>query len=752
MAISTVGGALAGARPSGLLVADVLVPAGFALVVAAAAGRSRRWTWLVLAGGAAALAGGPVARIAANLALGVALLAVTGRRRSRLAGTVVGALAVQVLLRVDAGGALVPGFAGGSALVSGALTLPVLVSAYRLLGTAARARARAACVVGAAFVAGATLALAAALGSARSEAARGLDDVRAGLTLALSGDQRAAGTMADAALALAAARDRLAPWWAWPARLVPVLGHQAAAMDIAVGEAARLAATASTATAAADLAGLRVVDGALDLDRLAEVRSPLAAVTTALERAARRLEEIRSPWLLPPVRDRIDAVHRRARQAAVGAHTAAAVVDAVPGLLGVSGERRYVVAFVTPAESRGAGGYMGSFGEVTADGGRLTLTRAGRTLELMDAPVRPPRPIPGPAEYVTRYGRFKPEKSLGDIGYSPDFPTVAQVLEGEYERAGGVAVEGAVSVDPYALAALLELTGPVPVAGIDEPLTAANAAEVLLFQQYVRFPAVSERLDFLADATAAVLERLTEGPLPDFRRVIEVLGPVVRQGRLMVHSARGGEQAVLAAIGLDGSLPDPAGGDFLSVVTQNSANNKIDVFLHRAVAYRATFEPGTGRVDATVEVTLRNDAPAAGLPHYVIGSTDPTLPAGTNRMYLSVYTPHRLTAARLDGVPLAMESARELGRYVHSAFVTLGAGRQGVVRLQLSGQLDGGSYRIGYAPQPLVNPDTVQLAVEPASGWAVEPAGPFQPHGRGIVAPVASDRDQRFSASFRRAG
>ena len=40
--------------------------------------------------------------------------------------------------------------------------------------------------------------------------------------------------------------------------------------------------------------------------------------------------------------------------------------------------------FGTPAETRELGGFVGNFAEVTADKGKLTLTRSGRSLELSD--------------------------------------------------------------------------------------------------------------------------------------------------------------------------------------------------------------------------------------------------------------------------------------------------------------------------------------------------------------------------------
>ena len=122
-----------------------------------------------------------------------------------------------------------------------------------------------------------------------------------------------------------------------------------------------------------------------------------------------------------------------------------------------------------------------------------------------------------------------------------------------------------------------------------------------------------------------------------------MLGPVVDQGRLIVYSVHDDEQALMERTGLDGALP-PVEGDFVSLTTQNTGNNKIDMFLERTLDYRATWDPATGRVEATATVELYNGAPASGLPDIVIGSSDArNLPLGTNLLYVSLYSALPLT-------------------------------------------------------------------------------------------------------------
>jgi len=68
---------------------------------------------------------------------------------------------------------------------------------------------------------------------------------------------------------------------------------------------------------------------------------------------------------------------------------------------------------------------------------------------------------------------------------SPQFPSAAEVMASLYPQSGGSEVDGVFAVDADVLAALLEFTGPVQVAGRAEPITAENARQFMLLDQHV---------------------------------------------------------------------------------------------------------------------------------------------------------------------------------------------------------------------------------------------------------------------------
>ena len=59
-------------------------------------------------------------------------------------------------------------------------------------------------------------------------------------------------------------------------------------------------------------------------------------------------------------------------------------------------------------------------------------------------------------------------------------------------------------------------------------------------------------------------------------------------------------------VGLEGAFPAAEGGDLIALTTNNSANNKIDIFMERSIDYEADFDPETGAMTATATVTDSN--------------------------------------------------------------------------------------------------------------------------------------------------
>jgi hypothetical protein len=721
--VAGVGGALADPQPTGIPTIDLALRTTFAAGLAFVTPRARRWTWLVLSGAALAASGLTSQAVPAAVALAVALLATLDVRRRWLGAIVGGASAWSLLRLPELGGH------GTTALIAAAAVIPVLVSAYRRERRRVRRRIRwgLAGLVGFVVVAVGLLGVA-ALGSA-DDLDRGVTEARAGIDAAKAGDEVATDRHLQAASdAFADANGRLGSWMTWPARAVPVVAQQADALVTMSGLGRDLAVLARDTTDQADYRGITLDGGGVDVAQIAALAAPLDEIEVGLRDATQRAGTVSRDWLAPPLQQRFDELQVEIDETSEEVAFASDAVAVAPGLLGADGPRRYFIAFTTPAEARGLGGFMGNWAVLEADQGRLELSRSGRIADLLPQQGEPPRTLDAPADYVDRYGSLHPESFPGDVTFSPDFPSVAQAIASIYEQVpGGAPIDGALAIDPYGLAAMLEITGPIAIEGRPEPLTAANAADYLLREQYVDFDTKEERIDVLDEASRTTFEAFIRSGNLRPSRLADVLGPAVAERHIVANSSNPAEQALLERIGMAGAFPVVPGEDFFGLVTQNAGNNKIDVYLHRAVDYRVSFDPSSGAIDANATVTLRNDAPSSGLPDYVIANRETSgQPPGTNWMWFNFYSPHELVSLDLDGEPLAVGTKREFGLNVYQAYLPVPSGGEAIVALHLTGTVEPSStYRLGWYQQPLTNPDEVEVSLAVAPPWYVDdPAAP----------------------------
>lgn len=706
--------------------ADRFLTAAFAALVTAAASKARRWSWLVLAGAAGLGARGPVLLACAAVAVVAAFFAaVVSDERSRLLGAVIGAISVQVLLRLPE-----LRYDGATALLTLVATVPVLVSGYRMCRRRTRKRIRRIAFVVGALVVVAGVGLGFAALEARSQMLNAVASARAGFDAVRGGHQQDAISKLELAQhEFGAAADTFSSPIAKPARAVPILGPQARTAEIMARTGTNLSGTAAVAAQSARYDDLKASGGQVNLALLASMVAPVQQTSDALAAAQSQLAEAGSVWLVPPLAGPLHDFQRQVDDALPQARLAADGVRFVPALLGANGPRRYFIAFGTPSETRYLGGFIGSYGELTAVNGKVSLVKSGSIQELSNRPGAEARQLTGLSQFLARYGKYQPARYLQNMSASPDFPTVAEVARQLYPQAGGTKIDGVIYVDPYGLAALLKLTGPVAVPGLNEPLTADNAADFLLRRQYIDFPDANERSDFLVHATAATFDALTTRQLPGPQKIGDALAGMAEQRRLMFTAFDQTDRTFLDELGVTGAFPAAPSAnpntDFFSLRTSNDGANKIDAYLQRSVDYNVRFDPSAGAVDVTATVKLRNNAPASGLPDYVIGNSRgglPSLPKGTNVLDFSAYTALPMLSATLDGAPLSLQNETELGHHVYTGQVSIPAQSEVTVELHLRGVISSNAYRLDVVHQPITGADHDAVTVVAPPEWVVTAA------------------------------
>ncbi|MGH9051384.1 MAG: DUF4012 domain-containing protein [Acidimicrobiia bacterium] len=536
----------------------------------------------------------------------------------------------------------------------------------------------------------------------------------------------AAQRFAQAAEDFGEAHDKLGSPLLTPGLAVPVLGSNLYAARELSAAGLDLSRAGQQLTAPVDPEKLRLRGGRIDIEEVRRITPALEEAAALLSKTADRVDDLNTAFLVEPVRDAVDEVEEELADTEQDAVRGAAAAKVAPAVLGAEGPRRYFLAVQNPAELRATGGFIGNWGILTAQDGKVDLEFIDR-VDVLNQRSGPDATITGPEEYLNRYGQFEPALTWQNVNMSPDFPVVGEVIAELYPQSGGESIDGVIAVDPAGLAALLQLTGPVSVEGWPVPLTPQNVVDVTLSEAYEAFAREPARADFLGDVADEVFDVATEGDLGRPGRVANVLGRAAREGHFSLYFTRPGEQEIAELVNAEGSVP-PTSSDGLMLVTQNAGANKIDYYLRRHMDYSVRIEPTSGRsahLTGSLDVGLENTAPDTLLPQSVIGPSEgleDRFVAGENFSYVSVYTPAGLTAVNVNGVPIEVAADTELGRNVFSTFLSTLSGTTTTLSLGLDGEVSLGPdrwYTLELVRQPFLTPDDVSVELEVPEGWRI---------------------------------
>ncbi|MDT3329744.1 DUF4012 domain-containing protein [Microbacterium sp. KSW-18] len=443
--------------------------------------------------------------------------------------------------------------------------------------------------------------------------------------------------------------------------------------------AARRAATAivdvadDVAPAVLDTArGLEGADAAGAVRVLRHAAPALTRAAAARDDVAEDLADIDRNALFPQLANGVGRVVDALDDIQPLTDGAAQAADLVPTILGAEGDRRILVVLQNTAELRTGGGITGTFLELRAHDGILTLG-AQRDSSQFSPAASPLTAVPA-AEVRSLgdgIGRYVQNTSM-----TADFRVTAQLASAWWQKSGETAPDVVVSMDPVVLSAILGAIGPVETsAGV---LDQKNVIDRLLVEPYRTLDQDAQGRLF-SDAAAAVFTALTERARP--AAMIPGLAGAVEEGRISVWSRHPDEQKVLARTALAGPLArqDAAGPNAFAAYFNDATGGKLTPYLTVGLATRSGVCRADGLREVEVEVSLGSTLTkrdAETLPVSVTGGGFYGAAAGDIAPTVTVVTPPGWFAGgvTLDGAAAASVDAREDGRVLVTRRVDLAPG------------------------------------------------------------------------------
>ena len=461
----------------------------------------------------------------------------------------------------------------------------------------------------------------------------------------------AEGKLADAAKDLASARDGFIRMQKeihgvgpllYVARVTPFVRMQVRGAEAFAG-AGRLLADAGLEIA--DTAGpiLAPADpnapSPNDLATLRRLQASVRSGVRALDTAVDRIAALNGKRLVGPIGSAREDLARRLPRIQNRAHSAMDGLDALVAFSGGAGDRRYLFLSQNPAEPRPTGGYMGTYGVMTAHDGKLTLDRYDGIEEWT-------RPRPQVAIRPDKAGSPFPfisppfNQTIANLNNVPDWPSVARAAMDMWKQGGEQPVDGVLSVSTGFLGRLLAVTGPAFVPEYNETVTPANFVNRMDFYAHQGGTIGVNSKDFIGALAEVVLRRVLTVPASQWRALGTVVGQSFDAREAMAWTTDAAASDTLAARQWDGALP-AASGDFFSEAPFAFAG-KAGRGLKRIYDHSVVAAPD-GSAIVTTSITIENTEP--------ISLTNPD-----SLTYVRLYGPEGATLDSASDPPAALES------------------------------------------------------------------------------------------------
>jgi len=203
-------------------------------------------------------------------------------------------------------------------------------------------------------------------------------------------------------------------------------------------------------------------DGVVNVKLIEGLTPQLAEVVRHLQAADREIRAIPSlPFVSSLAQKKADALSK-STEAIRLAQRARSALQLLPSFLGADRPKTYFFALQNNSDQRATGGAVLAYSFMTIDNGRMSLEPGGAIQNAEPKYGFPGIKVPPAVDwYLTHVPKQFPR--LSNLNFTPDFPSNAQAWAALLGQGAKRPIDGAIAVDPVAVAQLLgrRQAGPV---------------------------------------------------------------------------------------------------------------------------------------------------------------------------------------------------------------------------------------------------------------------------------------------------
>ena len=276
----------------------------------------------------------------------------------------------------------------------------------------------------------------------------------------------------------------------------------------------------------------------------------------------------------------------------------------INSLLGIDTPKTYILWFQNSNELRPTGGFIGSYGVLTLDKGKIIglniddIYNPDGQIDVKNIRVAPAKIVSDALAEDRMY--------LRNSNWSPDLAISAKDFSDLYSRVTGVTPDGIIAVDLYFVKNLLEAVGPLYLASYDEEINADNLYERAQYHSDFNYKeGVSEKKAFLTILGGKLLETIFG---LDNSKMVPLLSTVYKsldEKHLAVTFNNNSANIFLSNRNWNGNLI-PATHDYLYIVNANLGGTKANYYVKNDYSYKVSSQTRDGLLRGNVILNYKH--------------------------------------------------------------------------------------------------------------------------------------------------
>jgi hypothetical protein len=284
-------------------------------------------------------------------------------------------------------------------------------------------------------------------------------------------------------------------------------------------------------------------------------------------------------------------------------------IDLWPTLVGFDGKKTYLILLQNNMELRPGGGFIGSYGILTMDKGRVSDFQINDVYNAdgqLKAHVEPQFPL-------RRHLAVK-HLFLRDSNFDLDFRNVASQAAMLFNLETGKKINGVIGVDLSVVKNILNSIGEVEIVDYKEKVNAENLFYIT--ESHVEkgfFPGSTQKKDFLRSLYSTIVSKLSQKQNISYLSLLDGLVKSIEEKHLLFGFSNPGIQNIFTVNDWSSALWDKREetegkiNDFLGISEANFGGNKVNYFISRSVSQRVSIS-NEGNINEELTILYKNDS------------------------------------------------------------------------------------------------------------------------------------------------